>query len=44
MVREVDYDIVVIGCGVAGTAAALSAAETAKKARKTFKNCYFRTF
>ena len=43
MVRELDYDIVVIGCGVAGTAAALSAAETAKKARKTFKNCYIRT-
>jgi tricarballylate dehydrogenase len=31
MERELDYDIVVIGCGVAGTAAALSAAESAKK-------------
>ena len=31
MERELDYDIVVIGCGVTGTAAALSAAESAKK-------------
>ena len=31
MERELDYDIVVIGCGVAGTSAALSAAENAKK-------------
>ncbi|WP_342430733.1 FAD-binding protein [Neobacillus sp. FSL H8-0543] len=31
MGRELDYDIVVIGCGAAGTAAALSAAENAKK-------------
>ncbi|KKK39144.1 succinate dehydrogenase [Mesobacillus campisalis] len=30
MGRELDYDIVVIGCGAAGTAAALSAAESAK--------------
>jgi glycine/D-amino acid oxidase-like deaminating enzyme len=37
MVREVDYDIVVIGCGVAGTAAALSAAETAKRQGKRLK-------
>ena len=34
MGRELDYDIVVIGCGVAGTSAALSAAETAKKQGK----------
>ncbi len=34
VVRELDYDIVVIGCGVAGTAAASSAAETAKNAGK----------
>ncbi|WP_227937763.1 FAD-binding protein [Alkalihalobacillus deserti] len=34
MERELDYDIVVIGCGVAGTAAALSAAETAKEEGK----------
>lgn len=31
METELDYDIVVVGCGVAGTAAALSAAENAKK-------------
>ncbi|MFL6562857.1 MAG: FAD-dependent oxidoreductase, partial [Bacillus sp. (in: firmicutes)] len=37
MVREVDFDIVVIGCGVAGTAAALSAAETAKRYGKSLK-------
>lgn len=37
MGREVDYDIVVIGCGVAGTSAALSAAETAKKEGKDIK-------
>ncbi|ETI68817.1 FAD-binding protein [Neobacillus vireti] len=37
MGREVDYDIVVIGCGVAGTSAALSAAESAKKANKSVK-------
>ncbi|MFJ7729222.1 FAD-binding protein [Neobacillus sp. NPDC097160] len=37
MVKEVDYDIVVIGCGVAGTSAALSAAETAKNANKNLK-------
>src|SRR3954452_318965 len=37
MVREVDYDIVVIGCGVAGTSAALSAAETAKKEGKDLR-------
>ncbi|MGF6951055.1 tricarballylate dehydrogenase [Neobacillus sp. B4I6] len=37
MRREVDYDIVVIGCGVAGTSAALSAAETAKKENKNLK-------
>lgn len=34
MEKELDYDIVVIGCGVAGTAAALSAAEEAKKSGK----------
>jgi tricarballylate dehydrogenase len=34
---ELDYDIVVIGCGVAGTAAALSAAESAKKAGKSIR-------
>ena len=37
MGRELDYDIVVIGCGVAGTSAALSAAETAKKQGKNLK-------
>ena len=37
MGREVDYDIVVIGCGVAGTSAALSAAETAKKENRNLK-------
>ncbi|MCQ6279076.1 FAD-binding protein [Bacillus sp. EB600] len=37
MGRELDYDIVVIGCGVAGTAAALSAAENAKKAGQNLK-------
>lgn len=37
MERELDYDIVVIGCGVAGTAAALSAAETAKNEGKNLK-------
>lgn len=37
MERELDYDIVVIGCGVAGTSAALSAAETAKNAGKDLK-------
>ncbi|MBV7503667.1 FAD-binding protein [Bacillus sp. sid0103] len=37
MGREVDYDIVVIGCGVAGTTAALSAAESAKKSNKKLK-------
>ncbi|WML39149.1 FAD-dependent oxidoreductase [Neobacillus sp. OS1-2] len=37
MGKEVDYDIVVIGCGVAGTSAALSAAEAAKKADKNLK-------
>lgn len=37
MERELDYDIVVIGCGVAGTSAALSAAETAKKEGKDMK-------
>ncbi|MCM3767795.1 FAD-binding protein [Neobacillus niacini] len=37
MEREIDYDIVVIGCGVAGTAAALSAAETAKNEGKDLK-------
>lgn len=31
MTNLYDYDILVVGCGVAGTAAALSAAETAKK-------------
>lgn len=31
MSNELDFDIVVIGCGVAGTSAALSAAEEAKK-------------
>ncbi|WP_223588392.1 FAD-binding protein [Neobacillus bataviensis] len=37
MAKDLDYDIVVIGCGVAGTSAALSAAETAKKAGKNLK-------
>jgi tricarballylate dehydrogenase len=37
MERELDYDIVVIGCGVAGTAAALSAAESAKKCGKNLR-------
>ena len=37
MERELDYDIVVIGCGVAGTAAALSAAESAKKEGRNLK-------
>lgn len=31
MSNELDFDIVVIGCGVAGTSAALAAAEEAKK-------------
>ena len=30
MTTEIDYDLVVIGCGVAGTSAALAAAERAK--------------
>jgi len=37
MGKELDYDIVVIGCGVAGTSAALSSAETAKKAGNNLK-------
>ncbi|MEI4771784.1 FAD-dependent oxidoreductase [Psychrobacillus sp. FJAT-51614] len=37
MVREVDYDLVVIGCGVTGTSAALAAAERAKEQGKTLK-------
>jgi tricarballylate dehydrogenase len=32
--KELDYDIVVIGCGVAGTSSALAAAENAKKVGK----------
>jgi len=35
--RELDYDIVVIGCGVTGTAAALSAVESAKNAGKSIR-------
>lgn len=31
MTREIDYDIAIIGCGAAGTAAALAAAEKAKE-------------
>jgi len=37
MTRELDYDIVVVGCGVAGTAAALSAAERAKERGKNLR-------
>jgi tricarballylate dehydrogenase len=37
MDKELHYDIVVVGCGVAGTAAALSAAENAKKADKDLR-------
>jgi tricarballylate dehydrogenase len=37
MGRDVDYDIVVVGCGVAGTAAALSAAEKAREVGKDLK-------
>lgn len=37
MGKEFDFDLVVIGCGVAGTAAALSAAESAKKAGRAVK-------
>lgn len=37
MEKEIDFDIVVIGCGVAGTAAALSAAENAQKTGKPVK-------
>jgi tricarballylate dehydrogenase len=35
--KERDYDIVIIGCGVAGTSTALSAAESAKKTGKSLK-------
>ena len=34
---ELDFDIVVVGCGVAGTAAALAAAETAKEQGKSLR-------
>ena len=37
MAREVDYDLVVIGCGVAGTSAALAAVEKAKEQGKELK-------
>lgn len=37
MTKEYDYDILIIGCGVAGTAAALSAAEEAKKNNEELK-------
>jgi len=37
MSSELDFDIVVIGCGVAGTSAALSAAEEAKKIGKDLR-------
>ena len=37
MGKELDYDIVVIGCGVTGTAAAVAAAETAKKEGKDLR-------
>lgn len=37
MTREVDYDIAIIGCGSAGTAAALAAAEKAKEQSKNLK-------
>ncbi|SDH79655.1 tricarballylate dehydrogenase [Planococcus glaciei] len=37
MTREVDYDIAIIGCGAAGTAAALSAAEKAKEQDKDIR-------
>lgn len=37
MEKEFDFDIVVIGCGVSGTAAALSAAENAQKVGNTVK-------
>jgi len=37
MARELDYEIVVVGCGVAGTAAALSAAERAREKGKNLR-------
>lgn len=37
MGKDLDYDIVIIGCGVAGTSAALSAAEAAKQDGKDLK-------
>ena len=37
MTREVDYDIAIIGCGAAGTAAALAAAERAKEKNKNIR-------
>src|SRR5690606_4319441 len=37
MSESLDFDIVVVGCGVAGTSAALSAAEQAKELGKDLK-------
>lgn len=37
MTREVDYDIAIVGCGAAGTAAALAAAEKAKEQNENLK-------
>lgn len=37
MTREIDYDIAIIGCGAAGTAAALAAAEKAKEQDQQLK-------
>lgn len=37
MTREVDFDLAIIGCGAAGTAAALAAAEKAKEQNQNLK-------
>lgn len=37
MTNEVDFDLAIIGCGAAGTAAALAAAEKAKEQNQNFK-------
>lgn len=40
MEKQVDFDIVIVGCGVAGAAAALSAAEHAKQTGKKRAHCH----